>query len=163
MLHFAIMTPKADEETTITVRLPSSLKTAVEDYSLPRGMTLAGMVRRALEDFLVPPQRVYELPGFSKEFNNFLESKDLGKRNGMALLLVEDGGGNKALYRGYIDFNLSVAGLVVLRVEGPGGAPWVLPRKHIAGWYSGPGNFFQGEIAQTLISRGWFPVTYAPR
>jgi len=156
------MTPKADEETTITVRLPSSLKTAVEDYALPRGMTLAGIVRRALEDFLVPPQRVYELPGFSKEFDEFLESKDLSNRKGASLLLVEDGG-NKALYRGYIDFNSSIAGLVVLRVEGPGGTPWVLLRKHIVGWYSGPGNFFDGEIVRTLVSRGWFPVTYAPR
>ena len=154
---------KADEETTITVRLPSSLKSAVEEYSLPRGMTLAGIVRRALEDFLVPPQRVYELPGFSKEFNDFLESKDLRSRKGMALLLVEDSGGNKALYRGYIDFKLSVAGLVVLGVEGPGGAPWVLLWKHIVGWYSGPDYFFDGEVVQTLISRGWFPVTYAPR
>ena len=51
MLQFAIVA-KVDEETTITVRLPASLKKAVEDYALPRGMTLAGIVRRALEDFL---------------------------------------------------------------------------------------------------------------
>jgi hypothetical protein len=158
MLPFAIMTPKADEETTITVRLPSSLKTAVEDYSLPRGMTLAGIVRRALEDFLVPPQKVYELPGFSKEFNDFLENKDLKTRNGTALLLVEDGG-NRSLYRGHIDFNLSASSLVALRV-GPGASPWILLRKHIAGWHTGPD---QEKLIQTLVDRGWFLVTYAPR
>ena len=125
-------------------------------------MTLAGIVRRALEDFLVPPAKVYELPGFSKSFDDFLESKELKRNNGMALLLVEDGG-NRALYRGYIDFNLTVGGLIVLRVAHPGGATWVLLRKHIVGWFTGPGDFFQGDLVRTLIDRGWFPVTYAPR
>jgi hypothetical protein len=153
---------KADEETTITIRLPASLKKAIEDYALPRGTTLAGSVRRALEDFLVPPQRVFELPGLSKKFDEFLETQERKKGNEMVLLLVEDGG-NRALYQGYVDFNLSTSGLVVLRARGPGGAPWFLLRKHIVGWYTGDGGSFEGEVGQELIRRGWFPVTYAPR
>jgi hypothetical protein len=154
------------EESTITVRVPGALKEAVEAVVLARGMTLSGLVRRALEEFLEPPQRVSELPGLSRAFDEFLRSKELEDRRGRALLLVVDDGGHRALYPGYVDFNVINGSLVAIRVVREGGQmvdpAWVLLRKNIVAWYSGAENFFAGELVKVLIERGWQPVRYPP-
>ena len=153
------------EETTITVRVPGALKQAVEAVVASRGLTLSSLVRRALEEFIDPPQRVSELPGLSKHFDDFLNSQELRDRMGRALLLVIDDGGHRAVYPGYIDFNYVNGSLVGIRGQGAGrdGVPWVLLRKNVVGWYSGPEDFFAGDLLQSLVERGWHPVRYSQR
>ena len=153
------------EETTITVRVPGSLKQAVEAVVASKGMTLSGLVRRALEEFIDPPQRVSELPGLSRNFDEFLNGKELRDRIGRALLLVVDDGGHRALYPGYIDFNYVNGSLVGIRVQGADRdtPPWVILRKNVVGWYSGPEDFFDGDLVRSLVERGWHRVRYSQR
>ena len=158
--------PPADD-TTITVRLPAHLKGAVDALCGSRGMTLTGLVRRSLEEFVVPSPRVFELPGFTKAFDEFLTSKDLQDRRGRALLLVVDDGGHRAMYPGYIDFNLISGGIVGINLVRQGGQridpPLIIMRKNIAGWYSAAHDFFNGALVETLHRMGWAPFQYGPR
>jgi hypothetical protein len=155
-------------EETITVKLPAGLKDAVEVFMRSRGMTLSGVVRRALEDLVTPAQRVSELPGLSKAFAEFLESKEFLGYGRRALLLVVDAGGHQAMYPGYIDLNYSNGSIVAIKVVAPGGGagqdpPWLLLRKDIVAWYTGPENFFAGEVVKLLMERGWMRISYPPR
>jgi hypothetical protein len=153
-------------ETTITVRVPGALKETVEAVIAARGMTLSAFVRRAMEELLEPTRTVVELPGMSKSFDEFLDGKELHDRGGRALLLVIDDGGHRALYPGYVDFNLKNGSLVGIRVVREGGQlvdpAWPLLRKNIVAWYSGGENFFSGELVKVLVERGWHPVRFPP-
>jgi hypothetical protein len=156
------------DEATITVRIPGALKQAVEAVGGARGMTLSGIVRRALEDFLEPSQRVSELPGLSRSFDEFLQSQELRNRQGKALLLVVDDGGHRAVYTGFIDtrtLNGLTGSLVLITADDrdPHVAPWVLLRKNIVGWYSERQAGFGDDLVGALVERGWHPVRYAPR
>jgi hypothetical protein len=163
-LHNAFMAQP--DEATITVRVPGALKETVDAVIAARGTTLSAFVRRALEELLEPARTVTELPGMSKSFDEFLRSKELQDRGGRALLLVIDDGGHRALYPGYIDFNLVNGSLVGIRVAREGGQvvdpTWPLLRKNVVAWYSGGENFFAGELVKVLVERGWHPVRFPP-
>lgn len=146
---------------SITVRVPSELKKAVDDLCLTSGKTLTGFVRDALMRELAPTSRTYQLPGFSQAFTDFLASEDLQRRLGRALLLIIDEGGNRAAYFGHIDFNTTQGGLVGICVAGRDNHPWILLRKHISAWYSADHDFT--NVLAFLQRQGWFAITYPPR
>jgi hypothetical protein len=153
------------DEATITVRIPGALKQAVEALVASRGMTLSGFVRRALEECLVPPQRVSELPGLSKNLDDFLNSEEVRSQRGRAMLLTVDEGGHRAVYPGYIDYNLLNSSMVGIRTRGPRNdeRPWVLLRKNIVGWYSESEDLSTSPLLQYLAEAGWHPVRFPPR
>lgn len=177
--------PNTEEEVTITVRISADLKKGVETLASARDMTLAGVVRRALEEFISPPHRVTELPGLSQAFQNFLDSKELERRKGRALLLVIDDSGSRAMYPGHIDPKTTSGGIVGIWVTsrlGPGFPPpparppthrtrggdtgefpWPILRKNVVGWYSPEEDFFKSDFIAVLHRLGWHPVTYNPR
>jgi hypothetical protein len=146
-------------EETITVRIPKDLKATFETACEARGITLTAGVRLALQDFVAPSTRVFELPGLSGAFQDFLRSDELRGRKGRALLLVIDEGGHRAVYYGTIDFNLVEGGVVGIRTKGA--QPWILLKKNVVGWFSADHDF--SEMIEALHQRGWHPVTYAPR
>lgn len=142
-------------EETITVRVPSDLKRAVEQVCTVTGTTLTAVVRRALNDYIVPPARVVELPGLSQAFAEFLSRDELrNKWMGRCLILVDDPPYRSAYY-GHMNVEASRrSGLVFMNA---GGQDWIIPKKNVVAWYADDSNFTY--LFPTLMRGGWHVVT----
>ena len=135
-------------EATITVRSPEALKCAVDAACELRGMTLTGFVRSALQDVLTPPARVYELPGLSHQFSDFLSA--VGTQQ--VLLLVVDPQGHRQLVSGHPQPDYSNESLVSIVTSSMKTVPVL--RRDVAGWYCGESSKI-AALVQTLSVFGW--------
>src|SRR4051812_25645050 len=99
-----IYTIKCNMDETITIRMSADLKSAVEQAAASRGMTLAGWVKRALEESLAPPYRVTQIPGLDPSFDTFIERLRSQQTSPRVLVLVDEGQGNRYVCIGFIDF-----------------------------------------------------------
>jgi hypothetical protein len=143
-----------EDDVTITVRIPSRLKDSVQAAIAARGMTLAGWVRKSLEDSLRLPYVVWQIPGLDPSFDRFMDAvrqRQLPK----VLIMVDDRGGNRAVYRGYLNFQMSSDSVIGIRFETNGGT--VLLRRDIVGWLDCEGRPVD-DILSALRSLGWHVV-----
>jgi hypothetical protein len=132
----------------ITIRIPEDLKRSVDACSDALGLSQADVVRQALQRFIEPrPERVYELPGMSAAFTEFL------KVNGWVLLLV-DAGPARFQVEGQVQRQLTNASIVALVVRGAERErPTAFLRRDVVAWY--PGDERADQLAPSLLERGW--------
>jgi hypothetical protein len=145
------MVPKPEETIdTVTFRIPSSLKSALDAAAKLRGETATAILRTALEDALGGDRRrVHELPGFTSAFADFLSS--MKKRaQPYAALLVQGREGNPRVFEGGLNFNYTDDGVVAIDKRDK---TYVLPRGYIVGWYGGDANAVK-RMTQTLAAGG---------
>src|SRR5262249_32320777 len=64
-----------DDKETLTIRLPKGLKELVDRAAQDRETTVTNFVREALQKDLAPTGRMYQHPGLSERFEQFLEQK----------------------------------------------------------------------------------------
>src|SRR5688572_19740523 len=57
---------------TLTMRIPASLKKAVDTVCRAHGTTITSFVREALVEKLNPPHRAVLGPGFTEQFDRFI-------------------------------------------------------------------------------------------
>jgi len=142
------MAPKDETETvTVTFRIPELLKSLVEQYAAARGDSLTSVLRSALEDAVAPKTRVYELPGFSSQFDGFIEKAE----RRAVMLLVIDSNGYRYFFRGHIDRNKTNTSLVTLEYRSK---ERVILRRDVVGWFLNvPG--VMNELSMRLVEQGW--------
>jgi hypothetical protein len=145
------------QDVAITVRIPSTLKDAVDAHCASRGVTLTRVVRDALEGLVAPsPERVFELPGMSDAFTKFIREHSNQRR---VLLLVASTQG-RAHVEGKIDGNLSNESMVTLNPPGRRGLIPLL-RRDVVGWFEA--GDASDELTRVLDRSGWRPMfSYMP-
>jgi hypothetical protein len=150
------MRARADESVeTVTFRIPSSLKSALDASADTRGETATAVLRAALEQYLGGDRyRVYELPGFTTRFDSFLKERLKQRGKPPVALLVQGREGRGYVYEGTIDFNCTADGVVAVR---SGDATNVIPRAFVVGWY-GDDAATVNRIVVALTRMGWTVV-----
>jgi hypothetical protein len=125
---------RGDGVETVSFRIPTSLRSAVDAAAELRHETATAVFRAALEEYLAPARRrVHELPGFTKRLDDFLT--DLAKRPGkQAVLFIVEERSGRHVYDGILDAENTGDSLVALR---NGEDTYVLPRAHVVAWEGG--------------------------
>jgi predicted transcriptional regulator len=145
------MTLKDDTE-TLTFRLPTALKSAVERFADSRGDTVTAVVRDALLQCIAPvDRRLYQLPGFSSNLDALLADAQRGAKR-LMILVTREREPNRLYFEGVVDPNFTNASLVAIRRQGD--TPWIIPRCDIVGWYDGP-VAMQKKLGIALNRLGW--------
>ncbi len=142
-------------EATITIRIPSFLKVQVETARAGLGMTLSGYMRRALEEFLQPKPRTFEVPGMTEGFDQFVE--DAKASCAAVILIVNDRNGNRTFFEGYLDESKETSSTMVF-IAGRGKGYSVRPvlRADIFAWESGSAAEMD-QLAVDFSHAGWLP------
>jgi len=124
---------------------------------------VTNLVREALQENLSPAGRMYQPPGLSEKFDQFLEkSLEMSRERRRltravndpqvdVILLVEDEGtGHRYFFAGVFVEAFCKGSLVA--IARPGRPPWIIPRRDVVAWYEGD----QGrELATALARQGW--------
>ena len=142
---------EADFE-TVTYRVPAHLKVAFQTYADSRGMTLTAAIRDAMETFLAPRGRIYQAPGLSTAFDDFMRERR--GASAVTLLVVSDRTGERLYFEGQpVLESLSPTLAAVQRKERLTKAPWIILRKEIVAWHEQ-----SDKLALSLNQQGWVNV-----
>ncbi len=145
---FCSMVGEEDTE-TLTIRIPRTLKSTVEQAARARAMSITGVVRQALQETVRPPGKLYQHPAYSPTFNDFL--KEAGRRK-VLILVVEERSGHRYFFEGAVDLDLSNDSLIAIRRAKD--TPWIILRRDIVAWFGGvPGDL--NRLAMALTRQGW--------
>src|SRR5580704_3512553 len=161
--HTIFCSMATDDKETLTIRLPKGLKELVDRAAQFRETTVTNLVREALQENLSPAGRMYQPPGLSEKFDQFLEkSLEMSRERRRltravndpqvdVILLVEDEGtGHRYFFAGVFVEAFCKGSLVA--IARPGRPPWIIPRRDVVAWYEGD----QGrELATALARQGW--------
>jgi hypothetical protein len=143
----------SEQTETITFRIPSSLKTLLEQYAQQNGPSLTTVVREAIQMHIAPTnRRLYVPPAFLPHFDAFVDALS-NSRSHVTILVVNDRSGDRVFFEGPIDGNFTNGSIVAIgRRNGQG--PWILPRKDVVGWFQGlPSE--ANSLANALTRQGW--------
>lgn len=140
---------KGDGTETLTIRIPKGLKELVEEAAKSRGTTVTAVVRQALQETLSPPGRMYQHPGLSASFEDFL--KHAGARP-IVVLVIDERSGQRYFFSGTVDHSLTNESLLAIKRRHD--TPWIIPRRDVVAWFDGvPGAL--SELTLSLARQGW--------
>jgi hypothetical protein len=157
-----------DDKETLTIRLPKGLKELVDRAAQDRETTVTNLVREALEKDLAPTGRMYQHPGLSERFDQFLEQKlavsrevrqdkgvawqrvDSDPREDVILLVEDEGTRHRYFFAGRFVEEFCKGSLVA--IAKPGRSPWIIPRRDVVAWCEGDEG---RELATALARQGW--------
>ena len=135
---------------TITVRIPARLKQLVEQTAEARSLSLTALVREALEEVLRPSGRVYQQPGLSSAFDEFVAKAADGP---VLILVIDERTGHRSFFHGSIDHDLTNTSLIAIKRFNE--APWIIPRRDVVAWFEGEAPARVRALALTLERQGW--------
>lgn len=141
---------------TLTIRLPHKLKSKVEATAQARATTVTGIVRQALQETLQPPGRLYQHPGYSPAFDDFVRDA-LATDRPVLVLVSDDRSGHRYFFEGHLDRALTNDSLVAVGARDARKAfepPWIIPRRDVVAWFSGDRTSLNG-LAMALSRQGW--------
>lgn len=144
------MVPVDEDIETITIRVPSSLKDTVEETAGSRGVTLTTFVRQALQDAIAPRGRIFERPGLTEKFDDFIKET---RMEPVVVLVASDSGRDRFFVEGKIDKNFT--GEAVVTIAGKGDQRWVLPRADVVAWFKPETAALLNKMAMALTRQGW--------
>lgn len=145
----------ADDKETLTIRVPKGLKGLVDKAAQDRETTVTSLVRQALEESLSPAGRIYQQPGFTPAFDDFIE-RAMSKP--VILLVADEDTGRRYFLWGRLlaePLNRSLIALGALRAssESPP-LPWIVPRRDVVAWFDGTLEELR-HLAVSLARQGW--------
>src|SRR5262245_55958742 len=111
----------ADHMETLTIRIPKALKEMVEEKAKARSMTATAIVRQALQDALKPVGRMYQHPGLSAAFDEFLAHAGAKP---ILVLVIDDPSGHRYYFSGAVDRNLTNQSLLAIKRRSD--TPWII-------------------------------------
>src|SRR5947209_35978 len=139
-----------DDLETLTIRVPSSLKSTVEKIANARGSTATALVRQALQEMLELPTRVLLVPGLTPACDEFLSNVPPQAK---LMFLIVTPSGQRLFCEGRINGNLSNETIIAL--EAPRSmVPWVVLRRDVVGWFRDLPALMT-ELADALLQQGW--------
>jgi hypothetical protein len=142
-------------EEPLNLNIPAELKAAMGGLCKERGITMTAFVRQALVEKLYPAQRVFQAPGFTQQFDDFLRER-LQEQLPRVLIFVRDDGGNRAMYHGFLDKQKTGGGVVAVRLQMGSGLRFIA-RGNVVNWFDANGDV-DDLIAQHRDGMGWHYV-----
>jgi len=141
---------------TVSFRIPGPLKDALDAAAQMRGDTATTVLKAALHEHLGGERpRVYELPGFTQRFDDFLAGLEKQKGMQAILLMVAGRDGRGYVYDGIVDLNLTGSTVVAVKQKNQ---TYVIPKAYVVGWEGGSAALVN-RLAIALASSGWTVVT----
>jgi predicted transcriptional regulator len=139
-----------EDKETLTIRLPKGLKELVDKAAEDRETTVTSIVREALQESLSPAGRMYQQPGFTAAFDEFLEKAAMKR---VILLVADASTGRRYVLSGTLLSQPRNESLVALGGFGHHGG-WIVPRIDVVAWFDGDPAKLR-DLTVWLARQGW--------
>lgn len=144
----------ADDKETLTIRLPKGLKELLDKTAEHRETTVTSIVREALQRSLQPAARMYQQPGFTPAFDDFLKR---AVTKPVLLLVADEDTGRRYFLAGRLlpePRNESLVALGDLKSSLAAPSCWIVPRRDVVAWFDGTVEELR-SVAVSLARQGW--------